>query len=148
MIGRFSGADKKIRTSTILLPHGPEPCASANSAISAYRCPFLSATWIIITIIRHYFKGFFIKVRARHKPGSVSDNHLSRPAVSDRFKRPTSRAMTGSHLAEAKSPFWSCSGWGLPEEHVTMPLCELLPHNFNLTTAEPFGGMLSVALSL
>ena len=108
----------------------------------------LSATWTIITIIRHYFKGFFIKVRARHKPGSVSDNHLSRPAVSDRFKRPTSRAMTGSHLAEAKSPFWSCSGWGLPEEHVTMLLCELLPHNFNLTTAEPFGGMLSVALSL
>ena len=32
---------------------------------------------------------------------------------------------------------WSCSGWGLHELYVTIPPCELLPHNFNLTTALP-----------
>ena len=31
----FIGADKRIRTSMKLPSHGPEPCASANSAISA-----------------------------------------------------------------------------------------------------------------
>ena len=33
--GQDFGADKRIRTSTELLRHGPEPCASASSAISA-----------------------------------------------------------------------------------------------------------------
>ncbi len=33
--------------------------------------------------------------------------------------------------------FWSCSGWGLHDRYVTIPACELLPHNFNLTTALP-----------
>ena len=81
----------------------------------------------------------FIRFRARHKPGSVFDNHLSRPAVTDRFKRPTYRAMTGRHPAEAACPFWSCSEWGLHEKHVTMPPRELLPHDFTLTAKS--GGM-------
>lgn len=34
-------------------------------------------------------------------------------------------------------PIWSCSGWGLHGRYVTIPPCELLPHNFNLTTASP-----------
>ena len=72
--------------------------------------------------------------RARHKPGSVSDDHLSRPAVASRLQRPTYRAATGRRLLH---PFWSCSGWGLHERYVTISLCELLPHNFNLTTALP-----------
>ena len=46
--------------------------------------------------------------------------------------RPTSRAATGRRLFR---PAWSCSGWGLHEKYVTIPPCELLPHNFNLTTA-------------
>ena len=72
--------------------------------------------------------------RVRHKPGSVSDDHLSRPAVASRLQRPTYRAATGRRLLR---PFWSCSGWGLHERYVTISLCELLPHNFNLTTALP-----------
>ena len=27
---------------------------------------------------------------------------------------------------------WSCSPWGLPSRHVTIPRCELLPHIFTL----------------
>ena len=46
--------------------------------------------------------------------------------------RPTSRAATGSRFL---CPIWSCSGWGLHERYVTISPCELLPHNFNLTTA-------------
>lgn len=71
---------------------------------------------------------------ARRKPGSVSDNHLSWLPVTRKLMRPTYRAATGRRLLR---PFWSCSGWGLHERYVTISLCELLPHNFNLTTALP-----------
>ena len=48
--------------------------------------------------------------------------------------RPTYRAVTGHHFL---CPIWSCSGWGLHGLYVTIYPCELLPHNFNLTTALP-----------
>ena len=48
--------------------------------------------------------------------------------------RPTSRAATGRRFF---CPIWSCSEWGLHEKYVTISPCELLPHNFNLTTALP-----------
>ena len=81
--------------------------------------------------IRQY-QFYFNKIWARHKPGSVSDNHLSWPAVTDRLMRPTSRTATGRRFL---CPAWSCSEWGLHEKYVTISPCELLPHNFNLTTA-------------
>ncbi len=73
-------------------------------------------------------------VWARRKPGSVSDNHLSWHDVAAMLMRPTSRAATGRRFL---CPIWSCSGWGLHGRYVTIPSCELLPHNFNLTTALP-----------
>ena len=48
--------------------------------------------------------------------------------------RPTYRAATGRRFFY---PIWSCSEWGLHEKYVTISPCELLPHNFNLTTALP-----------
>ena len=72
--------------------------------------------------------------RARHKPGSVSDNHLSWLPVTRKLLRPTYRAATGRRFF---CPIWSCSEWGLHEKYVTISPCELLPHNFNLTTALP-----------
>jgi len=44
------------------------------------------------------------------KPGSVVDNHSSRPAIAHRLKQPT-RLRCGSQLWR---PIWSCSGWSLP----------------------------------
>ena len=71
--------------------------------------------------------------RARRKPGSVSDNHLSRHTVTGMLQRPTFRAAAGSCPAKAVRPFWSCSGWGLHETYVTIHPRELLPHDFTLT---------------
>ena len=77
--------------------------------------------------------------RARRKPGSVSDNHLSRHTVTGMLQRPTFRAAAGSCPAKAVRPFWSCSGWGLHETYVTIDPRELLPHDFTLTARG--GGM-------
>ena len=89
------------------------------------------------------------KLWARHKPGSVLNDHLSRPAVADRLQRPTFRAGTGRPQAmKPCCPFWSCSGWGLHEGYVTILLRELLPHDFTLTTGIPVRRCVSVALSL
>ena len=71
---------------------------------------------------------------ARRKPGSVSDNHLCWLPVTRKLMRPTYRAATGRRFF---CPIWSCSEWGLHEKYVTISPCELLPHNFNLTTALP-----------
>lgn len=71
--------------------------------------------------------------RARRKPGSVSDNHLSRHTVAGMLQRPTFRAAAGNCPAKAVRPFWSCSGWGLHEIYVTIHPRELLPHDFTLT---------------
>jgi len=43
--------------------------------------------------------------RARRKPGSVSDNHLSRHTVTGMLQRPTFRAAAGNCPAEAVRPF-------------------------------------------
>ena len=134
----LTGADKRIRTSMKLPSHGPEPCASANSAISANMPPqrdyFILQRFAIFASV--FLKLFSIsKIQwARHKPGSVFDDHLSWLPVTSKLMRPTSRAATGSRLLR---PFWSCSRWGLHERYVTISPCELLPHNFNLTTALP-----------
>ena len=86
------------------------------------------------------------KLWARRKPGSVSDDHLSRPAVTNRLKRPTFRAGTGRPQAmKPCCPFRSCSGWGLHEGYVTILLRELLPHDFTLTTGIPVRRCVSVA---
>ena len=85
-----------------------------------------------------FFK-FFFRTRARRKPGSVSDNHLSRHTVAGMLQRPTFRAAAGNCPAKAESPFWSCSGWGLHETYVTIYPRELLPHDFTLTAQG--GGM-------
>ena len=77
--------------------------------------------------------------RARRKPGSVSDNHLSRHTVTGMLQRPTFRAAAGNCPAKAVRPFWSCSGWGLHETYVTIDPRELLPHDFTLTARG--GGM-------
>ena len=101
----------------------------------------ISSDLYIITIIADYCKRLFansflfiIYIWVRHKPGSVSDNHLSWPTVTDRLMRPTSRTATGRRFL---CPAWSCSEWGLHGKYVTIFSCELLPHNFNLTTALP-----------
>ena len=47
----------------------------------------------------------FILTRARHKPGSVFDNHLSRHTVTGMLQRPTFRAAAGNCPALAVRPF-------------------------------------------
>ena len=76
---------------------------------------------------------------AVHKPGSVLSNHLSRRTVTGTLQRPTSRTATGSRHADTLhlALSWSCSGWGLHADYVTIVCSELLPHYFNLTTALP-----------
>ena len=105
----------------------------------------ISSDLYIITIIADYCKRLFansflfiIYIWVRHKPGSVSDNHLSWPDVAARLMRPTSRTATGSRFSR---PFWSCSGWGLHGQHVS-----ILPVSSYLTIStlpQPycFGGM-------
>ena len=62
------------------------------------------------------------------KPGYVVGNHLSRPYVATRFKRPT-WSMAGSHMAS----FWSCFRWGLHSLLCYQKSGELLPRLFTLT---------------
>ena len=117
--------------------HGPEPCASANSAISAHWLCVVHATVLIYIIWgtnASIIFTFFEKSWARHKPGSVLDDHLSRLTVTGKLQPSTYRAATGRRFLR---PIWCCSEWGLHEKYVTIPPCELLPHNFNLTTALP-----------
>ena len=86
-----------------------------------------------------------IKPGQSYKPGSVLNNHLSRPAIADRLQRPTFRAGDGQ---PPSSPCLVLLRVGF-----TRPAClhaagELLPHHFNLTTAVLFRRNVSVALSL
>ncbi len=63
-----------------------------------------------------------------YKPGSVSDNHLSRPSVTVRFKRPT-RNTAGNCIV----PVWSCFKWGLHSLSCYQGSGKLLPYLFTLT---------------
>lgn len=108
-----------------------------------------------------------MKEESACKPGSVEDGHSSRPAVADGLKQPT----RFPHGPRVWNPIWSCSEWGLPCRSVARlavrsyrtvsPLPRLLaaPCRFwqrgaatfgqpAPSTAEPFGGLLSVALSV
>jgi len=74
------------------------------------------------------------------KPNSVPRRgvvtiHLGR-TVTGLLVRPTRGSLRGPR----NPPIWSCSGWGLPDELVTQPTGELLPHHFTLTTLTR-GGM-------
>ena len=51
------------------------------------------------------FLNKILLTRARRKPGSVSDNHLSRHTVTGMLQRPTFRAAAGNCPAEAVRPF-------------------------------------------
>ena len=59
------------------------------------------------------------------KPGSVVDNHSSRPAIADRLQPPTRRLSEPLH----RLPIWCCSGWRLPRFTVTQyaRLCGPIP---------------------
>lgn len=80
-----------------------------------------------------------------YKPGSVFDNHLSRLIVTNKLKRPTIRAATGRRLLR---PIWSCSGWGLYGQHVTMlPVSSYLTiSTFPWLPEGAFSGYISVGL--
>ena len=81
-----------------------------------------------------------------YKPGSVFDDHLSRPAVTSRLVRPTSREAAGTAfqvlcLAAVSSLTWSCSGWGLHGQHVTiLPVSSYLTIS-TLPRLAPVGGV-------
>jgi len=59
------------------------------------------------------------------KPGSVVDNHSSRPVIADRLQPPTRRLGEPLH----RLPIWCCSGWRLPRFTVTeyARLCGPIP---------------------
>ncbi len=91
------------------------------------------------------------KVESADKPGSVVDNHSSGPRVTARLKRPT----RGRRGPRHGPPIRSCSRWGLPCRSVAglaVRSCRTvspLPRIHSpLPMSEPFGGLLSVALSV
>jgi hypothetical protein len=79
------------------------------------------------------------------KPGSVLGNHSSGTCVTAGLKRPT-RTRRGPRQ---RVPIWSCSRWGLPCRSVA----RLAVRSYRTVsplprTLRPFGGLLSVALSV
>ena len=87
------------------------------------------------------------------KPGSVLNSHSSGTHVTVRLERPTrkpARAAPCRTRGAARSPIWSCSGWGLPCRLVYTRRGALLPHLFTLTPRRVVrrGGIFSVALSV
>ena len=76
------------------------------------------------------FPLFLLYIREQnYKPGSVSDNHLSRSAVTGRLKQPT-RNTAGNRIV----PVRSCFGWGLHSRLRYRKRGELLPRLFTLTS--------------
>ena len=62
-----------------------------------------------------------IKKESACKPGSVGNDHSSRPCVTARLQQPTRQAR-GPRVASfdgCSCPIWSCSEWGLPCRSVT-----------------------------
>jgi hypothetical protein len=72
---------------------------------------------------------------------AAADGHSSRPAITDRLKRPTrkfgapSRHALSDRNRPNSFPIWSCSAWGLPCPGHYCPAGALLPHLFTLTAA-------------
>ena len=46
----------------VLLPHGPEPCASANSAIPARHVVFYMIDGRKSSLLKIFFDNFFLKI--------------------------------------------------------------------------------------
>ncbi len=85
-----------------------------------------------------------VKLEWADKPGSVVDDHSSRPALTHRLQQPT-RVHRGPRY---RTPIWSCSRRGFPCHFRYRKCGALLPHLFTLTGAYALGGIFSVALSV
>ena len=85
------------------------------------------------------------------KPGSVENNHSSRPGVTAGLQQPTRKAR-GPRVApcDASFPIWPCSEWGLPCRSVA----RLAVRSYRTISPLPVSGCpdhrryLSVALSV
>lgn len=91
------------------------------------------------------------KVESADKPGSVVGNHSSGPHVAMRLKQPT----RGRRGPRHGPPIRSCSRWGLPCRSVArlaVRSCRTVSPLPRMALASPpappFGGLLSVALSV
>ena len=67
------------------------------------------------------------------KPGYVLDDHLSRPDVATRFKRPTRK-----YGRAALFHIRSCFGWGL-QSHICYQICGSLLHCLSTLTSQTGG---------
>ncbi len=88
--------------------------------------------------------GLVVKLEWADKPGSVVDDHSSRPTLTRRLQQPT-RVHRGPRY---RTPIWSCSRRGFPCHFRYRKCGALLPHLFTLTGAYALGGIFSVALSV
>ena len=88
--------------------------------------------------------GLVVKLEWADKPGSVVDDHSSRPTLTRRLQQPT-RVHRGPRYC---TPIWSCSRRGFPCHFRYRKCGALLPHLFTLTGACALGGIFSVALSV
>ena len=102
-------------------------CHARNRGLCPHKKNHAFDAWIL-----------FIKIWAVHKPGSVLDNHLSRLAIADKLQRPT---LPGGNGQLPLAPIWSCSGWGLHGQHVSiLPVSSYLTIS-TLPQPNCFGGM-------
>ena len=81
------------------------------------------------------------------KPGSVVDNHSSRPAIAHWLKQPTRFQRGQRTLKKYWNPIWSCSGWSLPRHStVTRNAVRSYRTLSALPAPKRLGGLLSAAL--
>ncbi len=105
-------AEDGSRTHKVLLPHGPEPCASANSATSA-------RTIGIITHFHASVNTFFKKMQMRAdgirqtRPGGINSPALSPPPF--RWRRAPPGRYTGSPWSRRDPPGTGCAGSAPPD---------------------------------
>ena len=82
-----------------------------------------------------------------YKPGSVEDNHSSRPDVTIRLKQPTQIQREPRH----RISIWSCSEWGFPSPRTVTSRAVRSYRTISPLPSNPeisLGGILSVALSV
>ena len=95
------------------------------------------------------------KKESADKPGFVVGSHSSGSCVAAGFKQPTRERRGPRH----SSPIWSCSRWGLPchaaltphavrSYRTVSPLPRVAAATRKPDAQTPFGGLLSVALSV